>query len=231
MARSFLSTKGLTHLLEKLKTLYVEKEPGKVLSTNDFTTEDKQKLDGLKNYELPQATQEVLGGVTVGEGLDVAEGKISVSADVKAKWENVQDKPETFQPAEHEHTADEVTGLADVATSGNYSDLTGAPTNVSTFTNDAGYQKAADVASAIAAAGHLKRQIVERLPEVDAADANTIYMVLNSVDGKTGNLYLEYMVIEGKWEKIGTSDTDLTGYLKVEDISEITDEEIDALFV
>ena len=67
MARSFLSTKGLTHLLEKLKTLYVEKEPGKVLSTNDFTTEDKQKLDGLKNYELPQATQEVLGGVTVGE--------------------------------------------------------------------------------------------------------------------------------------------------------------------
>lgn len=31
------------------------------------------------------------------------------------------------------------TSLSDVATSGNYSDLTGAPTNISSFTNDSGY--------------------------------------------------------------------------------------------
>jgi len=36
-------------------------------------------------------------------------------------------------------TASEVSGLATVATTGAYSDLTGTPTNVSTFTNDAGY--------------------------------------------------------------------------------------------
>ena len=35
--------------------------------------------------------------------------------------------------------ASEVSGLATVATTGAYSDLSGTPTNVSTFTNDAGY--------------------------------------------------------------------------------------------
>ena len=37
--------------------------------------------------------------------------------------------------------------LATVATTGAYSDLTGVPTNVSTFTNDAGYLVAADISS------------------------------------------------------------------------------------
>lgn len=35
--------------------------------------------------------------------------------------------------------AGNITGLANVATTGNYSDLSGTPTNVSSFTNDAGY--------------------------------------------------------------------------------------------
>lgn len=34
-------------------TQYVEKVKGKVLSTNDYTTEDKQKLSGLSNYAHP----------------------------------------------------------------------------------------------------------------------------------------------------------------------------------
>jgi hypothetical protein len=36
-------------------------------------------------------------------------------------------------------SASQITGLANVATSGNYTDLSGYPTNVSTFSNDAGY--------------------------------------------------------------------------------------------
>lgn len=49
--------------------------------------------------------------------------------------------------------AADVSGLATVATTGQYSDLIGAPaalTNVSQLTNDAGYQTAANVATAIA---------------------------------------------------------------------------------
>lgn len=54
---------------------------GKGLSTNDFTTEQKNKLDGLNNYTLPEATKEAIGGVKVGEGINVNNGEISTSAE------------------------------------------------------------------------------------------------------------------------------------------------------
>ena len=42
-------------------TNYVEKEDGKGLSTNDYTTEDKEKLAGLNNYTPPSYTQQASG--------------------------------------------------------------------------------------------------------------------------------------------------------------------------
>lgn len=75
-----------------------------------------------------------------------------------------------------------------------------------------GYQTASDVASAIAAADHLKREIVQALPAVADADANTIYMVLKSPAGDSGNVYNEYFLINGAFELIGDSKVDLTGY-------------------
>lgn len=44
----------------------VDKIDGKGLSTNDYTTEEKTKLAGLENYELPVATEEALGGIKLG---------------------------------------------------------------------------------------------------------------------------------------------------------------------
>ena len=91
-----------------------------------------------------------------------------------------------------------------------------------------GYQTASQVQSAISAAGHLKRAIVESLPEVGSADENTVYMMLS--DGAEGeNIYEEWMVIEGAWERIGSTDVDLSGYLQISDMVEITDEEIDEI--
>lgn len=43
----------------------VDKVEGKGLSTNDYTTEEKNKLAGLKNYTLPIASDATLGGVKV----------------------------------------------------------------------------------------------------------------------------------------------------------------------
>ena len=72
------------------------------------------------------------------------------------------------------------------------------------------------IAEAIAAAPHLKRQIVEELPEVGSADANTIYMVPDdgsiSDPGEQTSHYKEYMLINGAFELIGTSQVDLNGY-------------------
>lgn len=67
------------------------------------------------------------------------------------------------------------------------------------------------VAEALGSLDSLKRSIVETLPEISAADSNTIYMV--PITGATGeNKYNEYMLINGAFEKIGDSSVDLTDY-------------------
>ncbi len=77
----FLDENGLLYLWGKIKTLAggkVDKETGKSLSSNDFTDAEKAKLEGLENYTLPAAAVDILGGVKVGDGLNISQGILSV---------------------------------------------------------------------------------------------------------------------------------------------------------
>lgn len=116
--------------------------------------------------------------------------------------------------ASHTHTTAQVDGL-DAA-------LAGKANKATTL---AGYgisdaytttQTDSKIAEAIAAAPHLKREIVESLPEVGSADANTIYMVPQGGStedpGTATSHYNEYMLINGAFELIGSSQVDLSGY-------------------
>lgn len=144
-------------------------------------------------------------------------------------------------------------------------DLT-VPTKTSDLTNDSGFQTNTEVseaitsalgnyynkgetdsaiAAAVSAASHLKRQIVESLPEADQ-DENTIYM-LKKEAAEGQDLYTEYMWINGAWEIIGDTTVDLsnyvttdamnaaiqaalTNYVQATDLVAITSEEVNALF-
>ena len=64
---------------------------------------------------------------------------------------------------------------------------------------------ASAISTAIAGTDHLSRVMVDSTADIDvAADGaeKKIYMVKNT-DGEAGNLYSEYMVIDGKLEKVG----------------------------
>ncbi|MCI7201201.1 hypothetical protein [Megasphaera elsdenii] len=68
-----------------ISTTYVKKVGGKGLSTNDYTTAEKNKLAGLYNYTLPAATSSTLGGVKIGSNITVSSGVVSLtSANVTA---------------------------------------------------------------------------------------------------------------------------------------------------
>ena len=67
------------------------------------------------------------------------------------------------------------------------------------------------IAAAVANADHLKREIVTELPDAGSADENTIYMV-GSGAGSEDSVYEEYMLVNGDFEKIGSSEVDLTNY-------------------
>lgn len=69
--------------------------------------------------------------------------------------------------------------------------------------------------------------VVESLPE--SGEKGAVYLVSNA-KGENDS-YDEFIWINDKFEKIGTTSVDLSGYLKEADIISITNEEIDALFV
>lgn len=69
---------------------------------------------------------------------------------------------------------------------------------------------------------------VETLPAT--GKENTIYLV-PSASQTENNVFDEYLYIDGQWEHVGTTQVDLTGYLKEEQLVPITEAEIDAMFV
>ena len=117
--KKFLDNNGLLYFWQKIVNAFVKKDGNKVLSDNNYTTAEKEKLAGLNNYTLPKATTTTLGGIKAGAGVEVTEdgtlnatgGGVADSVD----WSNVQNKP----------------------------------TKLSEFQNDSGFQTASDVQSAI----------------------------------------------------------------------------------
>ena len=95
----YLNEDGLLYVVQKIKTWLngkVDKVDGKTLSTNDYTTAEKEKLAGLTNYTLPTASATTLGGVKVGAGLAINSGVLSATGGGTADsvdWANVQNRP------------------------------------------------------------------------------------------------------------------------------------------
>ena len=140
-------------------------------SYNDLS--DKPTIPSA--YTLPTASSAVMGGVKIGSNISVTSGTISItksnvtsalgytpptsdtvynnattstaglmSASDKVKLNSIAANANNYtHPSTH--PASMITGLASVATSGSYSDLSNkptipvVPTNVSAFINDAGY--------------------------------------------------------------------------------------------
>lgn len=147
-------------------------------------------------------------GVVQGEG----EGSIKKAlTDAKAYADSLAPN---YAAAEHTHEMDDVTGLNDAL--GAKADK--ANTLAGYGITDAYTKGEADskIAQAVANAEHLKRTIVEALPDVGDADEHTIYMVGDG-EGEGNQKYEEFMLVNGAFEKIGDSAVDLTDYaLKTE---------------
>lgn len=94
------------------------------------------------------------------------------------------------------------------------SDIPTVPTTVSSFTNDAGYQNASQVSSAINTAisgiSGISFEIVQTLPAT--GDAGKIYLV-PAGQSTTGDIYAEWIYLNNAWEKLGTTAVDLTDYV------------------
>ena len=160
-----------------------------------MTAADKKKLDGVaagaNNYVHPSYTSKDSGlyKVTVDASGHVSAATAVVKADI--------------------------TALGIPATNTTYSKSTTSAdglmskedkTKLDAFGAASTYASKTYVGQQISAAGHIKKSIVETLPEAKDAKDNIIYMVKKVTPDGT-NLYDEYMLISGAMEKIGDTKT------------------------
>ena len=234
MAYNYASNEALQALITKVESLLdgkVDTVAGKGLSTNDLTNELKTQYDAA--YTHSQAAHAPAD----------AEKNVIIAVTFNGQAATID--PGTRTAA-----------------------ITAAiPSKVSDLTNDSGFQTSAQVsaaistalgdyynktetdskiAQAVAAASHLKYQIVESLPDSDQ-DANTVYLVAKDGAGEGQDAYIEYMWINDNWEIIGDTSVDLSNYytkaqtdqaittalaayVKGTDMVEITAEEVQAMF-
>lgn len=233
MSKKFLDLEGLTHLVGKIKELLrkkVDVVAGKGLSTNDFTDELKEKLMNAGNSSFSGNYEDLTNKPTIGNGkLTIQKNGEAVdtfTANASTNKTINIDVPtnnnELINGAGYQ-TADEVESAI---TSKGYQ----TAAQVNTAITGKGYQTASQVnnaiSSAIAGVTQFEQQVVETLPATGVK--GTIYLVSNSGTGT--NIYDEFIFVNNKWEKIGTTEIDLTGYIKESDLSEISATEIDSMF-
>ena len=159
------------------------------MSSNDYTNEEKQKLAGLENYTLPTASAEVKGGIKVGAGLSIT-GDGILSASGGG-------------------TADAV----------EWDNVIGKPTNVSAFTNDAGYVDEGDVESQITAKGYQNAQQVETaITSKNYQTATQVESIIESKDYQT-ETEVNALITQKGYITSGGVDTKLQNYALKSDVS------------
>jgi hypothetical protein len=196
---------------------------GKGLSTNDLTDELKAQYD--------VAEKNVVVGVSVnGTALEVGEAR-TVDVTVPTKTSDItNDSDYTTKAAVAEgyyNKGDIDTKVQELNTAINNGGTNLADNYYNKTTVD-GKVSALEEAIAAAAAGKVTISIVDAVPTVETAQANILYFVPREGD-TTGDVYDQFMLIDGAIEAVGTTEVDLAGYVKSTDIETVSDAEIDAM--
>ena len=97
------------------------------------------------------------------------------------------------------------------------------PDSISQLTNDTKFKTEAEIQEMIANSSKLKKEVTTSLPTTGKDDV--IYLVKDT-NGKDNNNYLEYLWINGKWELVGSTQVDLSGYATKSEVKLISDKQM-----
>ena len=234
MAEPYASVSRLGTFLTQIKNLFVAKEVGKGLSTNDFTTEEKNKLAGIAEGAQVNTieTVQVNGSPvtpsqkTVNIDLSAYALKSDVTGGMRilgtvASYSDLPKSPNkgdaySVTAADPAHGVD--AGEIVMWTGTEWADMGGTVDLSAYLTKEAAsttYQSKASLDTDVDALGYLK--------EGDLAD----YQKSSELDTAVGGLgYMKTTAADVKYQTI----TGMTAYMKVADYPEATDEQIEALF-
>lgn len=187
---------------------YIDQETGKSYYCSGVEEESGDESGAVPSFMW----QETGKSYQAGTGLDLNGTQFSVNTNIIAQKSDIKNATLTIQ-----RNGSQV-GTFSANASSNSTVNINVPTNNNQLTNGAGYQNSTQVQnainSAIAGITSFDYQVVSTLPA--SGVKGTIYLVPADESGTTDNYYEEYIwIVEnnvGHWEKIGTTDVDLSDY-------------------
>jgi hypothetical protein len=253
--KKYVDENGLLYVFQKIFNLFVKKEGNKVLSDNNYSTEEKNKLAGLKKIKAGTGLTISDDGTISTTGTDiVVDTEISSTSTnpVQNKVIKVElDKKVTTVSGKglstNDYTTSEKNKLSGIATSAQVNKIEtinvngtaqtitnkavniSVPTNNNQLTNGAGYQTSTQVQTlinnALKGVTSIDYKIVTELPTTGIK--GTIYLISHT--HTTKDVYDEYIYVNNTWEKIGNTDIDLSEYIKASELEAISNSEIDTI--
>lgn len=222
MAQNFLSKDGLTKLWGIIASTFVAKEEGKGLFSGkygDLTGTPTKLTDFTNDLDFISAT-------------DIADTYLS-KTDAASTYVTITD----YNAKVAELVQADTDNLAAAKKYGDdtFVTITAYDTKVAALekADSDNLQAAKDYAdAAVGAITGFDFQVVDALPGTGVK--GVIYLVAATGDANVetdNNVYDEYIWITDKFEHIGSTKMDLTGYLKEIDIVAITNDEIDQICV
>lgn len=214
-ARKFADYDNVAYIWEKIKNKFVEKETGKGLSEANYTQTEKAKLAGI----------EAGAEANVNADWDATTGDAAI---LHKPANLVQDA--NYVHTDNNYTTTEKNKLAGIEAQANKTIVDNAMSDSSTNPVQNAIVKGY-IDDAIAGVTGIDFQIVASLPAT--GEKGVIYLVSHS--GTAPDVYDEYIWITvggtGQFEKIGTTQIDLSSYMQFSDMVPLTTAEIDAICV
>ena len=215
---------GLLYILQKIKGLFVQKETGKGLSSNDYTSAEKTKLGGVATG----AQVNVLEGVQV-NGVDqtISGKKVDIAVPV-VDSELSGSSTNAIRNSTVKGALDAKAPLASPAFTGNPTVPTQATSDNSTKAASTAYVKAA-ISDALSGKIDLAFSFVESLPVTGVV--GTFYFVPATNAEADVDEFEEFVwnQSESRFERVGAAKVDLTNYFNTTKLPAITNAEIDTI--
>lgn len=205
------------------------KDNGYVHTDNNYTTADKNKLFSLSNYDDTKIREELKNKANKSEIPDVS-GFVRDNNYIHTDNNYTKEEKEKLKGLSNYN---DTVIKEELRKKANITDIPTVPSRVSELENDSNFvdntvsnllnyylkeevYSKEEVQSLISTINTFSVEVVEQLPTLDI-DTHTIYLVPK--EAEENDNYNEYIYINNDWEHIGSTNVDLTGYIKNTDFA------------
>lgn len=229
-SNEFLSKTGLQYFFGRLKTIFVQQESGKGLSTNDYTTAEKTKLGGIEEGAEANVEYKIIADdhSTSPTGYFTLKLVADGSAITGSSPLTLSNTTNTSNAARTQGMTQYGISVALNEKQDKLDAMTQEEADAGTVTTARSITPAVlhqSISNAVGQITGISFEVVQTLPATGSA--GVIYLVSNSGSGQ--NVYDEYIWVSNAFEKIGTTDVDLSSYWSATNLTAITTAEIDTI--